>query len=100
MVPNGTIPPRAPSSGNLVSSASERCPRRGGNDFVGALDLPPAGARRTRQLVEDVQREAVRRRGRVPVMPAAPPEREQQVADLAAPLLGGSTAAGHGQRHP
>ena len=33
-------------------------------------------------------------------MSASPPEREQQITDLAAPLLSLYAAAGHGERHP
>ena len=54
----------------------------------------------TGELVEHVQRRAVRRRSRVPPGVGAPPEREQQVTDLAVPLPRRDTACDDGERDP
>src|SRR5690348_6867510 len=79
------------------SGRSDRRAGGGRDGEVDARDLAPADARGTGELLEDVQGRAVGGRRREPVVPASPPEREEQLADLAAPLLGGYAAAGHGE---
>src|SRR5690348_3765982 len=82
------------------SGRSERRARGCRDGEVDARDLAPADARGAGELLEDVEGRAVGRRRGEPVVSASPPEREQQVADLAAPLLGRYAAADHGECHP